>query len=127
MGLAALIIAGTADLFAGLLLDSMEAYLLLIPGMMVLIYCAIGMRGNIYGAMGSRIGTAMHMGTFQMSFRRGTVLRANIDSTICLTLTLSVAMGAVTWAVATYMFNGTYSIWDFVFISSLEVCFPDSS
>lgn len=119
MGLAALIIAGTADLFAGLLLDSMEAYLLLIPGMMVLIYCAIGMRGNIYGAMGSRIGTAMHMGTFQMSFRRGTVLRANIDSTICLTLTLSVAMGAVTWAVATYMFNGTYSIWDFVFISSL--------
>lgn len=119
MGLAALIIAGTADLFAGLLLDSMEEYLLLIPGMMVLIYSAIGMRGNIFGAMGSRIGTAMHMGTFQMNFKKGGVLRANIESAMCLSLVLSAAMGIVTWVVAKYLFNGPYSVWDFVFISSL--------
>ena len=55
LGLSALIIAATADLFAGLFLKSMEAYILAVPGMMVLIYSAIGMRGNIYGAMGSRI------------------------------------------------------------------------
>jgi mgtE-like transporter len=118
MGLAALIIAGTADLFAGLLLDRMEEYLLMIPGMMILIYSAIGMRGNIFGAMGSRIGTSMHMGTFQMNFKKGGVLRANIESTMCLTLILSAAMGFVTWAVAKYFFNGSYSAWDFIFISS---------
>ncbi len=119
MGLAALIIAGTADLFAGLLLDNMEEYLLLIPGMMVLIYSAIGMRGNIFGAMGSRIGTSMHMGTFRMSFKKGGVLRTNIESAVCLTLILSASMGFVTWVVAKYLFNGTYSAWDFIFISSL--------
>lgn len=118
MGLAALIIAGTADLFAGLLLDRMEEYLLMIPGMMILIYSAIGMRGNIFGAMGSRIGTSMHMGTFQMNFKKGGVLRANIESTMCLTLILSAAMGFVTWIVAKYIFNSPYSAWDFIFISS---------
>lgn len=119
MGVSALIIAGTADLFAGLLLNSMEEYLLLIPGMMILIYCAIGMRGNIFGAMGSRLGTSMHMGTFQANFKKGGVLRANIDSAICLTMTLSIIMGAVIWAVAKYLFEGTYSVWDFIFISTL--------
>ena len=120
MGLIALIIAGTADLFAGLTLSSMEEYLLLIPGMMIMIYPAIGMRGTIFGAMGSRLGTAMHMGTFRMNFKRGGVLRANIESSVCLTLVLSIATGAVTWVVAQFMFSGSaYSIWDFIFISSL--------
>ena len=97
MGLTALVIAGTADLFAGLLLDQMEDYLLTITGMMILIYSAIGMRGNIFGAMGSRIGTAMNIGTFEMSLKRGTVLRANFDSAIALTLVMSIAMGVTTW------------------------------
>ena len=62
MGLLALVIAGTADLFAGFFMVTMEDYIVMIPGMIVLIYAAIGMRGNIFGAMGSRLGTAMHMG-----------------------------------------------------------------
>lgn len=119
MGLTALVIAGTADLFAGLLLDQMESYLLTITGMMILVYSAIGMRGNIFGAMGSRIGTAMNIGTFEMSMRRGTVLRANFDSAIALTLVMSVAMGVTTWAVALVFFDGNAGIWDLVFISSV--------
>ncbi|MDD4222452.1 MAG: magnesium transporter [Candidatus Methanomethylophilus sp.] len=119
MGMSALIIAGSADLFAGLLLNQMTDYLYLIPGMMILIYAAIGMRGNIFGAMGSRIGTAMNMGTFEMSFRKGTALRANVDGTITLTLLMSVLMGFAAWAIAILFFNGTQSVWDFVFISTL--------
>ena len=119
MGLTALVIAGTADLFAGLLLDQMEDYLLTITGMMVLIYSAIGMRGNIFGAMGSRIGTAMNIGTFEMSLKRGTVLRANFDSAIALTLVMSIAMGVTTWAVALVFFGGKADVWDLVFISTV--------
>lgn len=119
MGLAALVIAGTADLFAGLVLDSMEDYILTISGMMILIYSAIGMRGNIFGAMGSRIGTAMNIGTFEMSLRKGTVLRGNFDAAIALSLIMSIAMGAVTWVVALIWFDGTSDIWDLIFISTL--------
>ncbi|MDR0887959.1 MAG: magnesium transporter [Candidatus Methanoplasma sp.] len=116
MGLAALVIAATADLVAGLFLGGMEEYIVLIPGMMVLVYSAIGMRGNIFGAMGSRLGTSMHMGTFEMSFKRGSTLRSNIESSIALTFVISLAMGIMGWAIITAM--GTESdIWGFTFIS----------
>lgn len=114
----ALIIAGTADLFAGILLGQMEDYLYLISGMMILIYSAIGMRGNIFGAMGSRIGTAINIGTFEMSLKKGTVLRANVESAILLTLVMSILMGITTWIVAALFFEGTVSVWDFIFIST---------
>lgn len=119
LGISALVIAGTADLFAGLLMDRMEGQLTAVIGMMVLIYSAIGMRGTIFGAMGSRIGTSLNIGTFEMSLKKGTVLRANVESTLVLTLLMSVIMGCTSWLVATVFFSGNTSIWDFVFISSV--------
>jgi mgtE-like transporter len=119
MGLAALVIAATADLFAGIFLSSMETYILAIPGMMVLVYSAIGMRGNIFGAMGSRFGTSMHMGTFKMSFRKGTILRANIESSIGLTFLISLAMGVMGWGIVALFDFGEIHIASFVFISML--------
>ena len=119
MGLTALFIAATADLFAGLLLGSMETYILAIPGMMVLVYSAIGMRGNIFGAMGSRLGTSMHMGTFRMSFKKGSILRANIESSIGLSFLISLAMGIIGWAIVVLFDFGEVHIASFVFISML--------
>jgi len=46
----------------------------------VLIPAAIGMRGNIFGALGSRLGTAIHTGTFTLSRRRSTVVGQNVLS-----------------------------------------------
>ncbi|MCL2032969.1 MAG: magnesium transporter [Methanomassiliicoccaceae archaeon] len=119
MGLTALTIAATADLIAGIFLGSMETYILAIPGMMVLVYSAIGMRGNIFGAMGSRLGTSMHMGTFKMSFKKGSILRANIESSIGLSFLVSLAMGVIGWAVVAIFGFGEIHIASFVFISML--------
>lgn len=117
MGLLALIIAAIADLVAGLFLGSMEEYIILIPGMMIMIYSAIGMRGNIFGAMGSRLGTSMHMGTFKMSFKKNSVLRSNIEAAVVLTLSLSAIMGVIGWAVIELFFESTIGILSFIFIS----------
>ena len=119
MGLIALVIAATADLIAGLFLSSMETYLLLIPGMMILVYSAIGMRGNIFGAMGSRLGTSMHMGTFGISFGKGEVLRSNIESSIALSFLISLAMGAIGWVFVGVFGFGSIRVVDFVFISMM--------
>ncbi len=118
MGLLALVIAGTADLVAGFFLVSMEKYILLVPGMMVLIYAAIGMRGNIFGAMGSRLGTAMHLGTFQMSLMKKSVLRANVEAAMALTLLMSVLMAIIGWVIVLVFFGETYDFLKFVFIST---------
>lgn len=117
MGLIALIIAAIADLVAGLFLGSMEEYIILIPGMMIMIYSAIGMRGNIFGAMGSRLGTSMHMGTFKMSFKKNSVLRSNIEAAVVLTLSLSAIMGVIGWVVIELFFESTIGILSFIFIS----------
>ena len=117
MGLAALTIAAIADLIAGLFLTTMEDYLLTITGMMILIYCAIGMRGNIFGSMGSRLGTSMHMGTFRMTFKKNSVLRSNIEAALALTLSLSIIMGVVGWLVTVVFFGPTIDPFRFVFIS----------
>ena len=119
LGLVALVIAATADLVAGLFLSSMEDYLFLIPGMIILVYSAIGMRGNIFGAMGSRIGTSMHMGTFGFSFGKGGVLRSNIEASLGLTFFISLAMGLIGWVIVA-VFNigsGSVTLVNFVFIS----------
>ena len=118
MGLAALVIAGTADLVAGFFMVSMEEYILLVPGMMVLIYAAIGMRGNIFGAMGSRLGTAMHIGTFQMSFKKKSVLRSNVEAAMALTLVMSVLMALIGWIAVWALFGHTYDFLKFMFIST---------
>ena len=117
MGLLALTIAAIADLIAGLFLTTMEDILLTIHGMMIMIYCAIGMRGNIFGAMGSRLGTSMHMGTFQMTFRKKSVLRANVEAAMTLTLLLSAIMGVIGWLIAYQFFGCDISIMQFTFIS----------
>ena len=117
MGLLALTIAAIADLIAGLFLTTMEEILLVIPGMMIMIYCAIGMRGNIFGAMGSRLGTSMHMGTFQMTFRKKSVLRSNVEAAMTLTLLLSAIMGFIGWVIAKVFFGCSIDVMQFTFIS----------
>ena len=117
MGLGALTIAAVADLIAGLFLTTMEEIIMLIPGMMIMIYCAIGMRGNIFGAMGSRLGTSMHMGTFQMTFKKKSVLRSNVEAVLTLTLLLSAIMGFIGWVIAYVFFGCTIDVMQFTFIS----------
>ena len=62
-------------LVSGVTLGYMTDLLEIVPALMLLITPAIGVRGSIFGAVGSRLGTAVHMGTFELSFKRGSVLR----------------------------------------------------
>jgi len=55
-GFVALFISSGGDLLAGLALGSMTHTLTTLPGLLVLVPAAIGMRGNIFGALGSRLG-----------------------------------------------------------------------
>jgi mgtE-like transporter len=77
------------------------------------------MRGNIFGAMGSRLGTSMHMGTFKMSFKKGSVLRANIESAMGLTFLISLAMGIIGWGIVAIFDFGEIHPASFIFISML--------
>src|SRR5205814_981833 len=66
-GFFALLISSGADLVTGLALASITNTLKALPGLIILIPAAIGMRGNIFGGLGSRLGTQIHAGTFRVS------------------------------------------------------------
>lgn len=117
MGLAATVVSSLVALTAGLFLSSLTDYLTLLPGLMIVLYAAIGMRGTIFGAMGSRLGTAMHIGTFELSFRKGSVLRANFESSIILSLFMSLAMGLAARGLLLAMGSDSITLSQFVFIS----------
>lgn len=119
-GMAALLVASACNILAGLTLGAITDTLDALPGLLVLVPAAIGMRGNIFGALGSRLGTAIHTGTFRLSRRPDTVVGQNILASLSLTLATSLVLAVLAKAVAVgFGLHGTISIADFVVISML--------
>jgi mgtE-like transporter len=65
-----------ATLIAGITLASAEDRLESIPGLLALIPAAIGMRGAIFGALGSRLATGILTGQFDRQLTRRSYLGA---------------------------------------------------
>jgi mgtE-like transporter len=99
-GLAALSLGLLASLVAGLTLGSISETLERLPGLLVLVPAAIGLRGTIFGAMGSRLGTSIHTGTFSLSLRPDTALGQNVLAVGVLTMVTSVVLAVAAKAVA---------------------------
>ena len=106
------------DLFAGLVLAFMTGSLNRLPGLFVLIPAAIGMRGNVFGALGSRLGTGIHAGVFEPSRDRRGFLGQNVYSSIVLTLSTSLFLAVAARVIAPLFATGpVITVWDFVIIS----------
>lgn len=117
LGFVGLMISSVGDLLAGATLGSMTQTLSELAGLMILIPPAIGMRGNIFGALGSRLGTAMNIGTFELSLQKGSMLRQNFEASLLLTVVMSFLMGVMASAIATLLGVEAEPMEVFVFIS----------
>jgi mgtE-like transporter len=93
--LVALALNSATSLAAGAVLGSITDTFERLPGLLVLVPAAIGLRGNVFSALGSRLSTAIHTGTFRMTLRPGTVLGDNVAASLVLTVGLSLAIAAV--------------------------------
>ena len=80
--LVALTVAALASVVAGLTLASREAQLESLPGLLLFIPAAIGMRGNVFGPLGSRLSTAIQTGEFSWTWRFDSLLGENIIATV---------------------------------------------
>jgi mgtE-like transporter len=116
-GSSALAISTIAGFIAGLILSRLTDTLQELPGLIVLIPAAVGMRGTIFGAVGARLGTSIHAGLFETSLRSGGVLRRNASVAVVTTFTSSVWLAALTRLVAPAFGGSTISFWQLVTIS----------
>ncbi|HID73949.1 MAG TPA: hypothetical protein EYP43_02735 [Thermoplasmata archaeon] len=114
--------SGSALLFsltgfvAGLILGHWVGILDAMPGMIVLVPVAIGMRGNIFGAMASRLGSRLHTGEIEPSFRGG-ALGVSARTAFVQTMSMSLGVAMLAYLLSNALGFGTITITEMVFIS----------
>lgn len=118
-GFVALIVSTGAAFVAGLVLGSITGTLEALPGLIILIPASVGMRGTIFGAVGARLGTSIHAGLFEVTLRRGSVLRTNITVSLLMTFISSLWLAILARLVALAFGLPSIPIWSLVTISVL--------
>ncbi len=76
--LGALALSATTSLITGLTFAFFADTLRNNPGLLLFIPAAIGLRGNVFGPLGSRLSTAIQTGTLTWSWRRDSLLGQNV-------------------------------------------------
>jgi len=118
-GFAALFLSSVGELVAGLVLASISSTLEELIGLAVLIPAAIGMRGAIFGAMGSRLSTSIQTGLFSLNLRRG-VLAENAQAAVVLSLVSGVFLAFLARFLCGVLGVPTeLSVFDYVVISTV--------
>ncbi|HEY5859873.1 MAG TPA: magnesium transporter, partial [Actinomycetota bacterium] len=116
-GLVALTLSTAASFVAGLTLASITGTLSALPGLLVLIPAAVGMRGTIFGAIGARLGTASAAGTFESNLKRGGVLAQNVEVAFITSFASSLWLAALAKLATNAFGEPSISFWDLVTIS----------
>lgn len=76
-----LLICAMIDLFPGYFLGSMERYLILVPGLLILLPPTVGLRGNTFGALASRLSSKLHLGTLGSNITNNRELKDQVIAT----------------------------------------------
>ena len=116
-GASALTLGLGATLIAGIVLASAEDQLEAVPGLLALIPAAIGMRGAIFGALGSRLATGILTGEFDRDLSRTSYLGRQVEASTILSLASALQAGAIAWAVSAALGLPTIPILRLVAIS----------
>jgi mgtE-like transporter len=88
------IIATIGGVAAGIILSGMTEELKLIPGLIVIAPAVLGMRGNISCTLGSRLGSAIHMGLITR-VENNPELTNNVFGSLLLSFIFSVVLGVL--------------------------------
>jgi|SRR6056297_2285960 len=88
------LIATLGGVVSGGILSGMTNELQMIPGLIVIAPAVLGMRGNISCTLGSRLGSAIHMGLIT-KIENNPELTNNVAGSLLLSLLLSIVLGIV--------------------------------
>jgi mgtE-like transporter len=116
-GLVALVLSTLAGFVSGLTLAHVTGRIDRLPGLLVLIPAAVGMRGTIFGAIGARLGTASAAGLFAPSFERDGVLYRNASVAVLTTFSSALWLAVLAGVASAALGLESVSIWSLVTIS----------
>lgn len=109
-----------ASLVAGVTLAATTDKLEELPGLLLMVPAVLAVKGNVFGALGSRLGTSIHAGVFRLSPRLDTVVGQNTAAAMVLSLVIAVALAVLAKGVAiVFNVSPTMSIADFIVVSTV--------
>jgi len=120
--LGALALSATTSLVTGFTFAAAAGTLETFPGLLLFIPAAIGLRGNVFGPLGSRLSSAIRAGTFSWSWRHDSLLVQNIMASMATSLGVAVVLAVIADGVAIWLHTGPVAvigIADFVVVSVL--------
>ena len=88
-----LIICGLGGILTGNTFGAMATIMRDIPGLIVVIPAVIAMRGNISTALGSRLGSAYHLGIINAENMLNDELKQNLIGSLMLSLIMAIFIG----------------------------------
>jgi mgtE-like transporter len=116
-GLVALALSTLAGFVAGLTLAHITGTLEELPGLIVLIPAAVGMKGTIFGAIGARLGTANVAGLLEPTLRPGSVLQRNVYVAVVTTFSSAVWLAVLSWLASAAFGEPSISLWRLATVS----------
>lgn len=118
----ALFVTILTSVFAGVILGTYRDTLLAIPGLIVLIPGILSMRGTIQGTLGSRLGSAFHLGLIKKPRLSDPIVRQNVAAAVAMSGYLAVVIGIYSAAI-TYFFHiksvGLFSLIAISFVGTM--------
>jgi mgtE-like transporter len=87
------LLATVGGVIAGIILSGMTNELEMIPGLIVIYPGVLGLRGNVSSTLGSRLGSAIHMGLITSMDRKNPELMNNISGSLLLGLIMAILLG----------------------------------
>ncbi len=102
-----LLLCGFGLVFAGVVFGHSAPTLDLLPGLIVLVPALIGLRGNINTTLGSRLGSAAHMGLISSTDFWNDEMKENIKASLILTVVMSFLAGLLAYVTTIVLGNSS--------------------
>ncbi len=99
----ALILCTMGDLITGLFMGVFSGKMVVLPALILLIPPSIGLRGNIYASLGSRLSSYLHTGRIAAKFEFNPKIADNVYSSSFLLLLFSILIGFIAAKIAILM------------------------
>ncbi len=103
-GLAVLVVCAVIEIMAGNVMEGMKERLTVtLPGLILVIPPLLDLRGNVNGALASRLGTALHTGVIEPKLSMTNELKVNITSSLILSLMASATIGVLSFIIGSIL------------------------
>jgi mgtE-like transporter len=113
----ALALSTLAGFVAGLTLAHITGTIQELPGLIVLIPAAVGMKGTIFGAIGARLGTANVAGLLEPTLRPGGVLQRNVYVAVVTTFSSALWLAVLSVLASAAFGETSISLWRLATVS----------